>query len=113
MLDIETTDAFNRQVEEFAGSIERWDEIWWNFEIQLAYHPKWGTPIPCTFLRALWVKTNPNLIVYYHVDDDKFLITLTLNHDTPNLALSLLHQKAPARIEQGLSLSSRTVIYLS
>jgi len=73
---LRTTDAFDIQVAEWAGGMEYWDEVWFNFDHHLVNHPYTGHPIPGTYLRALPLETNPPLTVYYHINERDEIITL-------------------------------------
>ena len=73
---LRSTDAFDQQVEHWAGSMEAWDEIWLNFDHDLANNPELGQPVPDTYLRALPLETNPPLTVYYHINERDQYITL-------------------------------------
>ena len=74
--ELRTTEPFDLQVEHWAGSMERWDEIWFNFDYDLVSHPYSGPLIPNTYMRALPLETNPPLTVYYHVNEQDKIITL-------------------------------------
>lgn len=73
---LRSTEAFDQQVVQWAGSMEQWDEIWFNFDHELIYHPYIGTPVPNTYLRALPLETNPSLTVYYHINEPDQIINL-------------------------------------
>ena len=74
--ELRTSDAFDLQAEEWAGSLEHWDEIWFNFDLHLVRNPTWGNAIPNSYLRALPLETMPPLTVYYHVNEQDRVITL-------------------------------------
>lgn len=74
--ELRTTEPFDLQVEEWAGSMERWDEIWFNFDHDLVNNPYEGTLIPSTYLRSLPLETNPPLTVFYHINEQIQIITL-------------------------------------
>ena len=76
MYELRSTEPFDQQVAEWAGNIERWDEIWFNFDYHLVNHPYLGHPIPGTYLLALPLETNPPISVYYHVNEPDKIITL-------------------------------------
>ena len=76
---LRSTDAFDQQVVQWAGSMEHWDEIWFNFDHELVEHPYIGIPIPNTYLRALALGTNPPLTVYYHINERDQIINLFID----------------------------------
>ena len=57
-------------------TMERWDDIWWNFDEPLTLNPSLGLPIPGTSLRGLTLTTDPVMVVFYRVDDSERVITL-------------------------------------
>ena len=76
MYELRTTDAFDLQVAVWAGCMEQWDDIWFNFDYQLINNASLGHEIPGTYLRALALETNPPLTVYYHINERDRTITL-------------------------------------
>jgi hypothetical protein len=76
---LRSTDAFDQRVVQWAGSMEHWDEIWFNFDHELVEHTYIGIPIPNTYLRALALGTNPRLTVYYHINERDQIINLFID----------------------------------
>ncbi len=76
MYELRSTEAFDLVAQHLQGSLESWDDIWFNFDHVLVHHPDWGPAVPGTLLRALPLDTQPLLTVYYHVDYEMRVITL-------------------------------------
>lgn len=76
MFQLRTTGDFDRIAQRLKGSLQAWDDIWFNFDQYLVEHPDWGQLIPGTRMRALPLDTRPLLTVFYDVDYSAKLITL-------------------------------------
>ena len=76
MYQLRSTGAFDLIAQLLQGSLESWDDIWFNFDHILVCNPDWGPQVPGTLLRALPLDTQPLLTVYYHVDYAMGIITL-------------------------------------
>jgi hypothetical protein len=67
MYTIINSAIFDQQAEEWAGSLERWDEVWFAYDYILAQNPFLGEPVPGTNLRALHLRIIPPPTVYYEI----------------------------------------------
>ena len=76
MYELEYSPTFNEKVVQWAGSMSQWDEIWFNFDYQLARNPSCGDTIPGTHLSALGLETDPLITVFYSLDHDRQVIRL-------------------------------------
>ena len=76
MYELRTTQAFDLLVRHWMGSLEQWDDIWFNFDLRLVNDPHLGQPVPGTSLWALPLNTYPPITVYYHINEDDRVITL-------------------------------------
>ena len=76
MYELESSWHFDQQVLRWKNSTEAWDEVWFNFDVQLARNPLWGDQIPGTNLWALGLETHAPLTIFYSINQNKMTIRL-------------------------------------
>ena len=81
---VRSSNVFDRQVQLYAGNMERWDDMWRSTEFVLANDPyKAGNIIPGTQLYALRFKNDPNVTIYYYPEYEPGLVYLVrLSYDS-------------------------------
>jgi hypothetical protein len=69
--DIIEEEPFKLQAAEFAGSVQRWDEISWAITHDIARHPHFVVPpvIGTRNLYSVLISSDPPLLLHYRVDD--------------------------------------------
>ena len=76
MYDIIYDDGFEVLAKHWVGSIERWDEIWFNFDWKLALNPRLGFEVRGSEYWGLPLNTKPTITVFYRIDDAKSQIVV-------------------------------------
>jgi hypothetical protein len=76
LYELRSAPGFDLLAQHWAGSLEDWDDLWFNFDLRLVNDPNLGQLVGGTSLWALPLNTEPPLTVYYHINEDDQIITL-------------------------------------
>ena len=74
--ELQTTPSFDKKAEEYAGSMERWDEIARSYDYLLRQNPRVGERIFDTPLWALTINRERQPTIYYHIDDESGVVLI-------------------------------------
>lgn len=73
---LRSTLPFEDEAEEFAGTLERWDEIFRGLDYGLSLNPKIGNQIGTTRLWVLELRIPRRPFIYYEINDENKTVTL-------------------------------------
>lgn len=72
-----STDEFSSEAKRLAGTIQRWDEIYWSFDFGLTRNPKKGFQVGNTDIWLLELRVDEKrTMLYYRIDDEAKTVTL-------------------------------------